>query len=243
MPKRWYDDYERGRPSYPRAAIDVAGLPPTATVVDLGAGTGKLTRLLVSTFSRVVAIEPDDEMRRLLVELCPKAESSGGSAEEIPLEDGSVDAVFAAQAFHWFDKDRGLAEFARVLRPRGTLVVMWNAQAGPPEPSIAAVERLLDRHWPEGWDPLDLGPSRYSRDIWRLVFAQSLFEDLQEARLANPQTVDAEGLTAFLGSMGWISAMPDDERIPLMERVRSLLTATEYVLPWETHIYWTRLRQ
>lgn len=119
---------------------------------------------------------------------------------------------------------------------------MWNAQAGTPEPSITAIERLLDRHWPEGWDPLDLGPSRYSRDIWRLVFAQWPFENLQETRLANPQTVDA-GLIAFVGSMGWISAIPDDERIPLMERVRSLLTAAEYVLPWETHVHWTRLRQ
>src|SRR5690349_19666067 len=66
MPKRWYEDYERGRPGYPAKAVEVAGLPSTATVLDLGAGTGKLTRLLVTTFARVVAVEPDDEMRRML---------------------------------------------------------------------------------------------------------------------------------------------------------------------------------
>jgi SAM-dependent methyltransferase len=165
-----------------------------------------------------------------------------GSAEEIPLESASVDAVFVAQAFHWFDKERGLDEIARVLRPRGALVVMWNAQAGTPEPSIAAIERLLDRYWPDGWDPLDLGPSRYSRDVWQLVFAESAFENLEASHFTNPQTVDPEGLIAFMGSMGWISALPDDVRVPLLESARELLTATEYVLPWETHVYWTQLR-
>src|SRR5438874_7103964 len=138
---RWPDDYERGRPGWPREILDLPGLPSAATVLDLGAGTGKLTRLLVPTFGRVVALEPAEAMRRLLVALCPEAELLAGSAEEIPLADASVDAVFAAEAFHWFYGDRGLAEIARVLRPRGALVVMWNLPAAPSVPPGAAAGR------------------------------------------------------------------------------------------------------
>src|SRR5918996_5563233 len=123
---RWPEDYERGRPGWPPEVVDVPGLPAAATVLELGAGTGKLTRLLVSTFGRVVAVEPADAMRRLLVSLCPEAQALAGSAEEIPLADASVDAVFAAEAFHKFDDERALADIARVLRPRGVFVLMWN---------------------------------------------------------------------------------------------------------------------
>lgn len=244
MPKRWYEDYERGRPDYPPAAVDIPGLPSSATVLDLGAGTGKLTRLLVCTFVRVVAVEPDSEMRRLLVELCPEAEVRVGAAELIPLSDASVDAVFAAQSFHWFANKRGLAEIARVLRPSGTLVLMWNLPAGRTEPSIDAVEELLKPHWPKGWDlPLDLGLSRsgHGPGDWRAAFAHSVFEELQEARLPNPQTVDPDGLVAFFASMGWIANLRDEDRLPLLDEVRRLLTAAEYRVPWETHVGWTRL--
>ena len=96
----WHDDYERGRPGWPLKVVDIPGLLPAATVLELGAGTGKLKRLLVSTFEHVVAVEPDEGMRRLLVALCPEAQVLAGSAEEIPLADASVDAVFTAEAFH-----------------------------------------------------------------------------------------------------------------------------------------------
>ncbi|MGI8421042.1 MAG: class I SAM-dependent methyltransferase [Gaiellaceae bacterium] len=187
---RWPEDYERGRPGWPPGVVDVPGLPPPATVLELGAGTGKLTRLLVAAFDRVVAVEPADAMRLLLVPLCPDAEALAGTAQEIPLAEASVDAVFAAEAFHTFDGERALAEIARVLRPRGALVLMWNLPAGPTAPSIAAVERLLSERGPKpgevSYDPLDLrGPSYRFRE-WGLAFAESLFEPLQEARLPNP---------------------------------------------------------
>jgi ubiquinone/menaquinone biosynthesis C-methylase UbiE len=140
---RWPEDYERGRPSYPSEVVDIPGLPAVSAVLDLGAGTGKLTRLLVTTFGRVVAVEPAEAMRRHLAQHCPDAEVLTGSAEEIPLADASVDAVFAAEAFHWFDYERALTEIARVVRPRGALVLMWNLPAGPTEPSIAAVDQLV----------------------------------------------------------------------------------------------------
>lgn len=243
--ERWPEDYERGRPGWPHEVVDVPSLPSTATVLDLGAGTGKLTRLLVSTFSRVVAVEPAEAMRRLLVAICPEAEALAGSAQQIPLADASVDAVFTAEAFHLFGGEDTLAEIARVLRPRGALVVMWNLPAGSTEPSIAAVEQFLSERGPTkdevGYEPLDLSSVRYASGAWRLAFAESPFEELQEARLANPQTVDRDGLVAFLASMGWIADLPDVERLPLLDQVRSLLPAAEYRRPWETHVHWTRL--
>jgi SAM-dependent methyltransferase len=243
---RWPEDYERGRPGWPPEVVDVPGLAPAATVLELGAGTGKLTRLLVSTFARVVAVEPAEAMRRLLVSLCPEAEAVAGSAEEIPLASASVDAVFAAEAFHRFDGGRALAEITRVLRPRGVLVLLWNLPAGPTEPSIAAAERFLLERAPGdraelGYDPVDLNTTRYESGAWREPFAESPFEDLREARLPNPQRIDREGLVAFFASMGWIGNLPDAERLPLLDEARSLLPAAEYVRPWETHVHWTGL--
>jgi SAM-dependent methyltransferase len=241
----WADDYERGRPGYPPAALDVARLPSTASVLDLGAGTGKLTRLLVGVFERVVAVEPADAMRRLLAARCPGAEALAGTAEEIPLADASVDAVFAAESFHWFDHDRALAEIARVLRPRGALVLLWNLPAGPTEPPIDAVERMLTERGPTreelGADPLDLNARRYATGEWRAAFEGSQFEPLRETRLPNPQTLDREGLVAFFASMGWIGDLPDEERLPLLDEVRWLLAADKYVRLWETHVCWTCL--
>jgi SAM-dependent methyltransferase len=243
---RWPDDYERGRPGWPPEAAKLPGVPPTATVLDLGAGTGKLTRLLVSEFRHVVAVEPAEGMRRLLVALCPDAEVLSGSAQEIPLADESVDAVFAAEAFHWFYDERALAEIARVLRPHGALVLMWNLPAGPTEPSIAAVEEFLGERGPDpadvSYDPLDLDGPQYTSGEWRRAIADSPFEPLQEARLPNPQTLDRDGLVAFFASMGWLAELPDAERLPLLETVRSLLDAPEYRRSWETHVHWTRLR-
>jgi hypothetical protein len=91
----WHDDYERGRPGWPAQVTDVAGTPAAATVLELGAGTGKLTRLLVTRFARAIAVEPDEDMRRPLMSVCPDADVRTGSAEAIPLADRSVEAVFA----------------------------------------------------------------------------------------------------------------------------------------------------
>jgi SAM-dependent methyltransferase len=239
----WPEDYERGRPGWPPDVVALPGLPPTATVLDLGAGTGKLTRLLVPMFGRVVAVEPARAMRRLLETLCPEAEALSGTAQEIPLADASVDAVFAAQAFHWFDDERAVAEIRRVLRPRGALVLMWNLTAGPWEPSTAAVEGLLKGRGPKpsevSYDPLDLGGPRYASGEWPLP--EPTFEPLREKRLPNPQTLDRDGLVAFFASMGWFADLPDDERLPLVDEVRSLLAAAEYRRLWETQVHWTRL--
>ena len=240
---RWADDYDLGRPGWPPEVVDVPELPPTATVLEVAAGTGKLTRLLVPTFERVLALEPAEAMRRLLVTHCPGAEPLVGSAESIPLADASVDAVFVAEAFHKFDAEPALAEIARVLRPRAVFVLLWNLPAGPIEPSGEAAEAFLLERAPDGlaYDPIDLNTDRYASDAWRLPFVASPFEELQEVRLPNPQTLDREALIAFFASMGWIGDLPDDERLLLLDEVRSRLPAPAYRRLWETHVHWTRL--
>ena len=239
----WHDDYERGRPGWPAQVADVADVPASATVLELGAGTGKLTRLLTPRFAYVIAVEPDEAMRHVLASLCPMAEIRAGSAEAIPLADGRVDAVFAAEAFHWFDGERALAEIARVLRRPGALILMWNVPGGPTEPSIAAVEQLLTERAPDelGHDPVDLNTHRFASGEWRAPFAGSAFGELREARLANPQTLDRAALVAFFESMGWLGDIPAPERLPLLDQVRSLLDADEYRRSWETRVYWTHL--
>jgi len=222
--------------------VRVAGLPTTASVLDLGAGTGKLTRLLVSEFERVVAVEPAEEMRRLLVAHCPDAVALSGTGQQIPVADASVDAVYAAQAFHWFDESAAVTEIARVLRPGGALVLMWNRPAGPWEPSTDAAERVLTERMPEDLDhiPLDLG-GPHAASGWRPAVSESPFEPFTATVLPNPQTLDPDGLVAFYASMGWLADLPDEERLPLLSGVRSRLTAPEYQRLWESHVHWTRL--
>jgi SAM-dependent methyltransferase len=245
MSSRWHEDYERGRPGYPPSVARVLDAPGSARVLELGAGTGKLTRLLVQDHAAVLAIEPDPEMRRWLTGGCPNAVVVAGTAEAIPLADQSVDAVFSAEAFHWFSHGRALEEIGRVIRPHGKLILMWNRPAGRIEPPIVAVERLLEPLWPEDIAmPLDLDPRRlpHARD-WPNALANSAFEPAREVRFPNTQVIDRDGLVAFFGSMGWIGALPDDDRSQLLNQLRSLLTASEYRMPFETYVYCTQLAQ
>ena len=118
-------DYDRYRPAPPPQALDWL-IPPDATaVLDLAAGTGAVTRLLIGRAARVVAVEPDDRMRSVLAARCPEAEVLEGRGEDIPLPDASVDAVVIASAWHWLDPERAVPEIARVLRPGGALGVIW----------------------------------------------------------------------------------------------------------------------
>jgi len=123
-------EYERWRPDYPvealRWAVQLLGLPAGARVLDVGAGTGKLTRGLVALGLDAVAVEPGRAMLDQLRRAVPAADAHEGSAEEIPLADASVDAAFAGQAYHWFDRGRAIPELHRVVRPGGGLALLWN---------------------------------------------------------------------------------------------------------------------
>jgi SAM-dependent methyltransferase len=230
---RWPEDYELGRPSWPPEALDATGIPATATVLDLGAGTGKLTRLLVERFSHVIATEPAPAMRRVLEGVCPGAEVHEGADDDIPLTDASVDAVFAAQAFHWFD---GVDEIVRVLRPDGALVAMFNGPDTPVEPPIDDALAALRERMPSAldYDPLDLGHGH------RPELPQ--FAPFEHVRLRNEQRFDRESLVAFYASMGWVADLADDERLPLLEAFRARLHAHAYVRVWACDVYWSRLR-
>ena len=124
-------DYDRYRPPPPPQALDWL-IPPDATaVLDLAAGTGAVTRLLIGRAARVVAVEPDERMRAVLAARCPEAEVLEGRGEDIPLTDASVDAVVIASAWHWLDPERAVPEIARVLRPGGNLGVIrvsWDSR-------------------------------------------------------------------------------------------------------------------
>ena len=120
--------YERGRPSYPPEAIDWLLPAGARDVLDLGAGTGKLTTRLVERGLNVVAVDPIAEMLEMLSTALPDTPALLGTAEEIPLPDNSVDAVLVAQAWHWVDPDRAVPEVARVLRPGGRLGLVWNTR-------------------------------------------------------------------------------------------------------------------
>ena len=227
-------EYERVRPEWPPAAVERAaallGLGPDAEVVDLAAGTGKLTRLLVERFGRVVAVEPDERMRALL-----DVESVAGTAERIPLPDVSADAVFIGDAFHWFDAPAALAEIARVLRPRGGLVLLWNDwwETEPPIPE-AATELLRE--------PFERSGRSFRKDVeaWRGAFEGSVFEPPREERIRGETTRSAEELATLFCSTSSIASLDPAEREALRRRLVELLDG-EYRLPVEVELVWTRL--
>lgn len=137
------ETYERARPLYADEAVDwIAERLPFGRVLDLAAGTGKLTQQLVARGVDVVAVEPDPGMRAVLRRVLPDVELHDGFAENIPLADASVDAISVGQAFHWFDGERALAEMRRVLRPGGGVALLWNRWDAE-DPLLGAVDRLL----------------------------------------------------------------------------------------------------
>ncbi len=235
--------YDRVRPDYSPEVVDLPasrlGLGSDAHVLDLGAGTGKLTRLLVERFARVTAVEPDESMRAVLSQVTDCYLALEGRAEAIPLADASIDAVFVGQAFHWFDVDEALAEIARVLRPRGGLVLVWNSwwRTEPPIPRAATdlMQRVKER------PSLGVIPVEAREWEWRSCFAGSLFEAAREERIETQQVgMGAESLVTLYLSTSPFGTLPPDE-FEATERELRRLVVGEYILPVETELYWTRL--
>lgn len=228
------DEYERARPSYPDDAVawivERAGLRPGRTVVDIGAGTGKLTRLLVPSGARVIAAEPVAEMRAKLEEAEPRAEAIDAAAEKLPLADGAADAITVAQAFHWFDHDRALPELHRVLRPGGPLVLVWNMR-DTSDPLQRDLEHLLR--------PLRSVPYGGDEGGWRAVLDTSpFFGDLETRRFAYVQRFRVPDLLDRVASTSFVAAMEEGERADLLEQVRRLAAAREepFDFPYVTEV-------
>jgi SAM-dependent methyltransferase len=223
--------YERGRPGYPEPAVGhvVAQLPPRAVVLDLAAGTGKLTRPLLEAGLRVIAVEPVPEMREALP---AGARAVDGTAEAIPLQDGAVAAVTVGQAFHWFDGDRALAEIARVLVGNGLLALFWNRRVEE-DPINRAIDALVD--------PLRGEVPTHRGDPWRAAFERTaLFGPLEERTFDNVQELDADGLGARVGSISFIASLEPAERARVLEQVRAIAAAGTVRMPYRTEVHLCR---
>jgi SAM-dependent methyltransferase len=221
------DAYERARPEYPREAVEWL-VGEARVVVDLGAGTGKLTRGVVALDREVVAVEPSEEMAARLRAALPEARVVAGNAEEIPLPDRSADAVVAGQAYHWFDPPRALPEIARVLRPGGMLGLVWNKR----DVRVPWVARLSDlvrasEEWQER--PADS------------VRASGLFGPVEKATFGHEQRLDRQALLDLALSRSSVATLAAAERDRLLAAVGRLYdeagSADGIVLPYVTLAY------
>jgi SAM-dependent methyltransferase len=231
-------DYEFARPDYPPDAVkllvDGLGLTMGTTVVDVGAGTGKLTRLLEPTGARVVAVEPVAAMREQLRRAVLEVEVLDATAGAIPLADGSVDAIVCAQAFHWFATAEVLAEFARLLRPGGGLALVWNTR----DQSVPWVRRFTEILEPWEGDR----PDHYSGE-WRAAFGPDVpFSPLETASFGFEQPMTPALLVSRAASMSFVGALDDQSRSEVLGRVLALgeEQGGSFVLPYRTDVHLTR---
>jgi len=217
--------YERGRPEYPSEALSALGIAPGDVVLDLAAGTGKLTRPLLETGAEVIAVEPVAEMRAALP---ASVRALDGTAERIPVDDYAVDLVTVAQAFHWFDGEAALAEIHRVLRSGGRLALVWNRRVED-APVNLAIDALVDPH--------RAGTPTHRGEGWRAAFDRtSLFGPLEEHTFANEQHLDADGLEARVASISFIASLPDDERAEVVAAARALAADGPVTIPYRTEV-------
>jgi SAM-dependent methyltransferase len=227
------DAYERSRPGYPDEAIQhlASHLAAGARVLDLAAGTGKLTRPLLASGLDVVAVEPVPDMRAGLPAM---VRALDGTAEAIPLADGSIDAVTVGQAFHWFDGEKALDEIHRVLRPRGILGLIWNRRVED-DPVNRRISELLAPY--RGDTPT------HRHDAWRSAFKRTaLFEPLEDRVFPNEQVLDAQGVEGRIGSISFIAALGHDERSGVLERARSLAGDGTVVVSYRCEVQVCRAR-
>jgi SAM-dependent methyltransferase len=235
------DSYERGRPEYPIEAIDfllnTLQVKPTSVVLDLGAGTGKFTKLLTQSKATVIAVEPVEGMRKKFQSLYPDIKLLSGSAEDIPMGDSSVDVVIAAQAFHWFNGLSALEEIHRVLKPGGKLGLIWNAR-DESLAWVAELTRIIDPH--EG------GVPRYKTMNWKSAFDDTeLFSGLQLRHFSYTQVGTVEMVVDRIGSISFISALSEPQKQEVLIQVRNLVRlhpetkgSLEVRLPYRTDVYW-----
>jgi SAM-dependent methyltransferase len=233
------EEYERARPDYPAEAVDrliqELEINRGARVLDLGAGTGKLTRMLVPTGARLVAVEPVDAMRRTLVRVVPQVAVIAGTAEDLPFRDEAFDAVVAGQSFHWFEGRPAVEEIRRVLKPSGRLALLWNVR-DESEEWVARLTEIIDRY--------ESGAPRERTGEWRRAFSgSSAFGTLHQLRFGHHQRLDRAGLLDRVASMSFIAILPPERRREVLHEVGKLAdekldSQGRLILPYRTDLYW-----
>jgi SAM-dependent methyltransferase len=222
--------YQRGRPSYPAEAIDWLVPADARRVLDLGAGTGKLTRLLCDRGLEVIAVEPSSGMRTELARALPDVALLAGTAEAIPLADGSVDSVLVAQAWHWVDPVRAVPEVARVLAPAGRLGLVWNVR-DEREDWVAQLGRLIHPHGEEdgGIRNPTVGPP---------------FGPLERHQVEWRYRLRPEALIDLVTSRSYVITLPKADRLALLAEVQELIDthpalagADDVVIPYVAHCF------
>jgi SAM-dependent methyltransferase len=225
------DRYDEVRPSYPPVApVWALGTTP-CRVVDLGAGTGILTRVLLALGHDAVPVEPDAAMRRRLEEACPGTKALDGAAERIPLPDGSVDAVVAGQAYHWFDTERAHPEIARVLRDGGIFAPVWNIR-DESVPWVARLSALLAE---------PAGDGRRGGRLSNPDFGP-LFGAVASKTFHHQVPMTADGLVALMSTRSYYLTASAQGQAEISDGIRELVAgmAEPFALPYETVIYRAR---
>jgi len=220
--------YERARPAYPSALVaDLLGslnLLQRSTaprVLEIGSGTGKFTRSLLELgLTDVTAVEPAPGMRAKFAELFPSIPLLDGTAESIPVENSSVDAVFIAQAFHWFATEAALTEIARVLKPGGGLGLIWNMESSG-TPWVAKLREMVEAY--------EDGAPQYRHNLWRRAFqlpAAELFSPLEHRTLLTSMTCTKQMVWDRVVSKSYIANLDDDKKQGLKQRLLAMVEAT-----------------
>jgi SAM-dependent methyltransferase len=222
------DTYERARPSYPDAAVDWLLPAGARTVLDLGAGTGKLTRSLAARGLEVVAVEPIAEMRASLAASLPEVRVLEGTAEAIPLPDDSVDAITVAQAWHWVDPEKATLEAARVLRPGGTLGLIWNRR----DERVEWMSRLSKVMGTDGAEVIDMAE----------VEIGPPFGPTERFVTEWTRSMDVDLLVEMAASRSYVITATPRRRGEILDGIRKLVAAdphlgTEFDFPYRTYCF------
>ena len=230
------DVYERARPGYPPEVVDVligtSGLSSASLVLDLAAGTGKLTRQLHGRGLRCVAAEPSPAMRQVFARVLPEVPVVASTAEQVPLADRTVDAVAVAQAFHWFDAPVALAEINRILRPGGWLDLVWN-ERDESDPMVAELVRISK------WD--QCAPYPVGTDFGAVIErdGNGRFGVVQRTRWPFVQRLDLGAFVEGVASRSYVQVLPEPDRQALLDQVEEFASTLPQpiAMPYITDLF------